>query len=210
MVDDDNQQLSESILQRGTVPMRWIASLTILAGALGVLIGAFAFGSDTFPDDTSPDAGFLRDMSVHHAQAVRMAGHAYRTTENEQIRVLAYDILTTQQGQIGIMTGWLDAWGLSTTGLDAPMAWMGHEMDGPMPGMASEAELTALEQMTGPAMDREFLRLMILHHVGGASMATAGVELGTTVQVRDLATAIIETQDAETTYMRDLLANLPE
>ncbi len=187
------------------LPMWLILIPVLLAAVAGVIVGSLVFGGDDFPADDSADAGFLRDMSVHHAQAVRMAGYAYRVTDDEEIRTLAYDILTTQQGQIGIMTGWLDAWGLSTTGLDAPMAWMGHDMAGPMPGMATDEELALFETLTGPDMDREFLRLMIAHHVGGSGMAKAGVEKGQTDQVKHLAGAISETQSAETTYMQELL-----
>ncbi|MDQ2683206.1 MAG: DUF305 domain-containing protein [Chloroflexota bacterium] len=178
----------------------------MLAGLLGGVVGAMLFDGDDFPADDSADAGFLRDMSTHHAQAVRMASYAYRVSDDEAIRTLAYDILTTQQGQIGIMTGWLDVWGLSTTSADGPMAWMGHEMSGPMPGMATAEELANLESLTGPELDREFLRLMIAHHEGGVGMAEAGVELGESDQVKDLAGAILETQGGETAYMKQMLA----
>ena len=40
----------------------------------------------------SAEAGFARDMQVHHGQAVEMAMDIYRTTENPDVRVLAYDI----------------------------------------------------------------------------------------------------------------------
>ena len=56
----------------------------------------------------SADAGFARDMTDHHAQAVEMALIAYQRTEDEAVRLLAYDIATSQQAQIGMMAGWLE------------------------------------------------------------------------------------------------------
>lgn len=38
-----------------------------------------------------------------------MATLPHDRTEDETMHILAYDILTTQQAQIGIMMGWLDA-----------------------------------------------------------------------------------------------------
>jgi len=146
-------------------------ALMIVAGvaiALTVVMAAIAgwalFGGGGDPGDDSVDAGFARDMSTHHEQAVQMAGIVYRRTEDEAIRGLAYDILTTQQAQIGMMGGWLGLWDLPAGSENPPMAWMGHEMTGPMPGMATDEEVASLETLPPADMDREFLRLMIAHH----------------------------------------------
>jgi hypothetical protein len=53
------------------------------------------------PGDGSPEAGFARDISVHHAQAVEMAEIVRDRTESEEVRTLATDIALTQQAQIG-------------------------------------------------------------------------------------------------------------
>lgn len=77
------------------------------------------------PGEESAEAGFARDMSAHHAQAVEMAEIVRGRTESEEIGILAADISLTQQGQIGRMQGWLSVWGLSPTGSEPTMAWMG-------------------------------------------------------------------------------------
>src|SRR3712207_5353493 len=59
------------------------------------------------PSDSSPEAGFARDMMVHHAQAVEMAEILRDKSESEEMRTLAADIALTQQAQIGQMQGWL-------------------------------------------------------------------------------------------------------
>jgi len=55
-----------------------VKSLTVAVAAaaaliLGLVLGALHLGNETEPGDQSPGAGFARDMSVHHAQAVELA-----------------------------------------------------------------------------------------------------------------------------------------
>ena len=104
-------------------------------------------------------------MQVHHAQAIEMAMEIYRKTDDDELRVLAYDIATGQAGQRGEMFDWLVQWGLPQSG-GPMMAWMASRMPGtthggtatePMTdeeareamGMASAAEIAALEAATG-------------------------------------------------------------
>ena len=66
-------------------------------------------------------------MQTHHAQAVEMAFLVRDRTEDEEVRTVAYDIITSQQQQAGQMYGWLVQWGLDQTGSRPPMAWVGGE-----------------------------------------------------------------------------------
>ena len=68
-------------------------------------------------------------MIVHHAQAVQMAEIIRDKTKSDSMRLLVSDISLTQQGQIGIMQGLLQAWYLPITGSEPAMAWMGHLTD---------------------------------------------------------------------------------
>ncbi|MEU2183865.1 DUF305 domain-containing protein [Streptomyces thermolilacinus] len=98
------------------------ATLTAL-GRNGVGPSASAAAA---PGDDSADAGFARDMSVHHQQAVEMSFIVRDRTDDDEVRRLAYDIANTQANQRGMMLGWLDLWGLPKTAPDRePMAWMG-------------------------------------------------------------------------------------
>ena len=178
-----------------------VAVLALAAGALG----GYWRGRARVPAADSVDVGFARDMSLHHEQAVVMAGLIYDRTSDPAIRTLAFDILTTQQGQIGIMSGWLDAWGLPWTSSEPRMAWMGMPTEGLMPGMATGEQLAALRAADGDAADVLFLQLMIPHHQGGVAMATAAENADQQV-VRTLATSIVEAQQLEIDYMRELLA----
>jgi uncharacterized protein (DUF305 family) len=185
---------------------RWLP-VAIAVSAVVVLAVALLFwrSADRLPADDSLEAGFARDMMVHHDQAVAMALLVRDRTTDPRVKTLATDILLTQENQIGQMLGWLTVWGLPATSAEPPMAWMGHPVSGPMPGMATPEELANLEQLSGNAADTEFLRLMIRHHQGGIPMAEEAVERSGNAQVRALATAIVAAQQSEITAMEDLL-----
>ena len=161
-----------------------------------------------FPGEDSPEVGFVRDMAVHHAQAVQMAEIVRDTTTDEEVRFLATDIALTQQAQIGRMHGWLDVWGVPPTGVEPPMAWMGMPVDGAMPGMASGEELARLRDLEGARADALFLRLMIDHHRAGVDMAKAVLERTRRSEVEELASAMVEAQEAEISAMSDLLGRV--
>lgn len=200
------------------------------AGLAGYGISAREHHSAALPTDTGPDAGFVRDMQVHHAQAVLMATIVRDSTTDPAIRYLAYDILTSQQGQIGMMQGWLTEWGLTQSNTDLPaMSWMsgsgngddhgGMQMpagtngslmrlqpDGRMPGMATAADLDRLRALSGRASEIRFLQMMIPHHRGGVAMAQACEQLCQRPSVRLLAENIAAGQTSEIQAMTDLLA----
>jgi uncharacterized protein (DUF305 family) len=185
-------------------------ALMIVAGAaialaviMAIVAGWALFGGGDDPGDDSVDAGFARDMSTHHSQAVEMSSIVFLRTEDDAIRSLAYDILTTQQAQIGMMGGWLALWDLPA-GSDQPtMAWMGHE--GAMPGMATDEEIDGLRTLPPADMDREFLRLMIDHHKGAIDMANYAAQNAEEDLVRTVARSMAETQSFEITNMEQML-----
>lgn len=188
-----------------------VAGLLALGGGLAVALG---IGRTEQPTADSVDAGFARDMSRHHLQAVEMANLATTRSTDADVLRLAFDIASTQTNQVGRMQGWLDLWGLPLTSGDT-MGWMadgamaGHDMaaaDGAvMPGMATETELAELRSLSGTPFDVMFLQLMIRHHQGGLEMAQYGQQHASQAVVRGLAGAIAETQTAETTTMEEML-----
>jgi uncharacterized protein (DUF305 family) len=157
------------------------------------------------PDNDSAEAGFARDMIVHHAQAVQMAEIVRDRTNSDAIRLLASDISLTQQAQIGIMQGWLGVWGLPITGSEPAMKWMGHPTDGLMPGMATPDELDSLFKLPPDRADVLFLRLMISHHEAAIPMAKAILKRTDEPEVRQLATSIIASQRAEIENMKAMV-----
>jgi uncharacterized protein (DUF305 family) len=193
--------------------------LLVAGGGLAVALG---IGRTDTPTAHSVDAGFARDMSRHHLQAVEMANLVLLRTQDTEVRQLAFDISATQTNQVGRMQGWLALWGLPVSGGEV-MSWMGgdrasggmaamHHMpaadaaDGAvMPGMATESELADLRALSGTELDVRFLQLMIRHHQGGLAMARYGQAHATQAAVRTLARSIAETQTAETTTMETML-----
>jgi uncharacterized protein (DUF305 family) len=199
----------------------------LAVGGLAFAIGRFsAFGTTpATPTTTSPEAGFSRDMQVHHAQAIAMAMEIYRKTDDEQLRALSYDIATGQAGQRGEMFDWLVQWGLPQSG-GPMMAWMSadggsHEHVGGDPGeartdddartamgMATDAELDALASASGSAADCLFLELMVRHHEGAVPMAEAIIDLGSEPRVLQVAETIRRGQTAEIDAMQSMQQRL--
>lgn len=195
--------------------------LLLLGAVVGVLLG-LPLGRDDIAQPGAVDIGFSQDMSAHHAQAVDMAGVTLIGSTDNDVRRLAYDILTTQQNQIGRMQGWLQVWGEPNQNIDGYMGWMsdghggGHSHGastpaahtGPaqtMPGMASTEEMDALRKARGPALDTLFLQLMLRHHEGGVPMLDYAAEHASTEQVRLLATTMSATQQGESALMKRML-----
>jgi uncharacterized protein (DUF305 family) len=204
--------------------------VAVVLVALLALTGTFALGRLSVgpvtptPTTDSAAAGFLRDMQVHHAQAVEMALLVRDRTDDATVRQIAYDIAVSQASQAGSMYGLLDAWSLPQLSGQPAMTWTelpvidgsdggGHQMDpaapGGMPGMATAAEIDELEAASGEEAVRLFLTLMIAHHEGGVEMADAVLARTDVPQVLRLATGIKKAQEAEIAAMQDLLAQLP-
>jgi uncharacterized protein (DUF305 family) len=185
------------------------ALLLVGAGiALGTLISSLRQ-----PGDDSADAGFARDMSVHHAQAVEMGMFAFRKAEGSELQIIGYDIATTQQYQIGMMQTWLDEWHLSPTPSNGLMSWMPDGPrsllpDGRMPGMAANDEIEKLKAATGKDFDILFCQLMIRHHLGGIHMAEEATKLVKDGRVKLLAQQIQAAQQLEVTTLTQMLKDL--
>ncbi|MFC8951686.1 DUF305 domain-containing protein [Streptomyces sp. NPDC057101] len=198
---------------------RW-AAVTAVALALlfagGAVTVASAEREETprTPSTASADAGFARDMSVHHQQAVEMSFIVRDRTEDEEVRRLAYDIANTQANQRGMMLGWLDLWDLPKveSGVE-PMTWMGMggsgdtgPLDGAlMPGMATNAQLDALRKASGREAEVLYLKLMTEHHRGGVHMAEGCVRKCSVEVERGLAQGMVDAQESEILLMADML-----
>ncbi|WP_128381704.1 DUF305 domain-containing protein [Streptomyces cavernae] len=193
----------------------WIAGAAATAlVAAGAITYAVADGDDSgtkTPAADSADAGFARDMAVHHQQAVEMSYIVRDRTDDEEVRRLAYDIAQTQANQRGMMIGWLDLWGLPKVSSDPPMSWMGMSgmasgKDGAMmPGMATNTELKKLGSLSGKQAEIFYLQLMTDHHKGGVHMAEGCVAKCTVDVEKKLAQGMAEAQESEIELMTGML-----
>jgi uncharacterized protein (DUF305 family) len=196
---------------------RYSFGIGVLAGVLvfGLIVGlAVGFLGPRLrtPADDSAEAGFLRDMSTHHAQAVEMSMLAHANSTDAAVVTLAGDIALTQHGQINYMQAWLRDWHLSPTGSQPVMAWMpdsaGSVVNGLMPGMATPTQMDELRRATGRPMDVLYLTLMRQHHLGGIHMAQEILKLSHNDDVTWLAQTMVTSQQGEITLIDSMLKQL--
>ncbi|MFE5672796.1 DUF305 domain-containing protein [Agromyces sp. NPDC056523] len=212
---------------------RWAVVLAAAVALVVVAAVAFSVGrlstlGEPTPSTTSAEAGFARDMQVHHQQGVELAMIIRDATDDDATRLLAYDIATTQAQQSGQMYAWLAEWGLPQFGAEPAMTWMTqpaddgethgghgdgandaaatHEPGGPMPGLATPEQIEELESLEGVEAERMFLELMIAHHQGAVEMAEAVLARSDYPVVVSLAEAIVASQESEIALMEDMLA----
>ncbi|TBN55578.1 DUF305 domain-containing protein [Glaciihabitans arcticus] len=207
---------------RGTIAVAVVAVLLIVAA---FAIGRISAPVSTPPGTTSAEAGFARDMQTHHHQAVEMSFIVRDASDDDEVRLLAFDIATAQGAQAGQMYGWLDTWGLPQLESEPSMTWMtrpplsgdgtthahddasqsAHTAGDPMPGLATAEQITRLKSLDGVDAERYYLQLMIAHHEGGVLMANAVLERSTERVVVSVAKGIVLSQTTEIEYMQALL-----
>jgi uncharacterized protein (DUF305 family) len=201
-------------------------------GLVGWSVGRLSTLDDPDPANTSAEAGFSRDMQVHHDQGVELSLIVRDRTDDAPTRLLAYDIATTQGQQSGQMFGWLEAWGLPQAAGEPSMTWMtrpgrsgaGHEHGGsasqphtqrhtqshspgePMPGLATPEQIATLKAASGVEAERIFLTLMIAHHRGAIEMADSVLDRASNSTVLSFATAVVVSQESEIELMQSMLA----
>lgn len=176
--------------------LRWL-SMPLLLGS-GVVLGLTMTAT---PGETSPEVRFARDMSAHHTQAVDMSVTLFRRASDREVRLLAQDMLLTQQAQIGQMAGWLMSWGRASSGEEAPMVGM-NRVD---MGLASPAEVSALDRLPAGLAETRYLALMRRHHLGGVAMAKAALNTVKRPEVRAFVERVIATQTSEISAIDTML-----
>ncbi|WP_345751563.1 DUF305 domain-containing protein [Microbacterium rhizophilus] len=201
--------------ERSGRPPAWaLAALAVvLVAGLAFAVGRFSTFGQAPSGPNAADIGFARDMQMHHAQAVEMAMIQYRATDDDELRLISYDIATAQSQQSGQMFDWIEDWGVPQRGSDPIMQWMsadgGHDHGGSgaepatedelraAMGMAGDADLAALRTATGTERDCLFTDLMIRHHAGALEMVDAVQRLGSDPRVARTAGGMAESQQRE-------------
>ena len=116
------------------------------------------------------------------------------------MKALAAQIKAEQAPEIAQMKQWLTDAGLPTTA----SAGMMHSMGG---GVLSDAQMTALENASGPAFDKLYLEGMIGHHEGAIAMVSM-LKTSENPSTTQLGKAIVSSQTAQIAQMKALLAKL--
>lgn len=178
------------------------------------------------PAHTSADVEFVRDMLVHHQQALEMTALVPERAQNDVIRLLAERIEVSQRDEIARMEQWLrrrdeqmsvgggeHAADHERTEEHAGM----HERHRPpgrgtsMHGILTPAEMARLAASRGTAFDRLFLESMIRHHEGAIVMVAelfSSPGAGQEPEIYQLASEIESDQRMEIDRMRGLLETL--
>lgn len=176
-----------------------VALLVVVASLVAVVLALTLFERFDSPPEDSVDVGFVRDMIVHHEQAVQLGILGSDNGSDHDVRHFALEAIIAQQYEIGYMDSLLDEWGVGVGDRDRDvMVWM----DMPtsienMPGMASDEDMQAFRSMSGAEADAAFLSLMTEHHRGGVHMAEYAAEHAKDPRVVDLAERMVRNQRAE-------------
>ncbi|MFC4536666.1 DUF305 domain-containing protein [Sphaerisporangium dianthi] len=141
------------------------------------------------PTANAADVVFMRDMVVHHRQALDMSRLAATRAASQDVKRMAARISGTQEPEMNAMIQWL-----RQQGQRVPAHHDGHHA---MPGMATDEQLASLRAASGAGFDRLYLQLMIAHHTGAVTMAAGELEKGSHITVQELAEDISVTQTAE-------------
>jgi uncharacterized protein (DUF305 family) len=152
-------------------------------------------------DHNQADVMFAQMMIPHHAQAVEMSGIILANPGMPaEVTALAARIKDAQAPEIKQMTEWLTGWNVPTMMSDHS----GHGMS----GMVDDDGMNQLKSATGTAAVRLFLEQMIGHHEGAIDMAQQEISVGKFPDALSLSRNIVDSQQAEITQMKQMLAAL--
>lgn len=143
------------------------------------------------------DRIFMSNMVEHHRGAIDMAKLAQTNAKHQELKDMAEDIIISQSNEQGQMIGYQKAWGYPASS--------GEMMeDHSAMGMATDMDtMTAsLQGKTGDEFDEAFLAAMIEHHESAVAMSRPAAQNAFHQEIKDIARAIIEAQDAEIAQMR--------
>lgn len=131
---------------------------------------------------------FIVEMIPHHQEAVDTSLVVLESTQNDDLRALAQDIVAAQENEISMMNGWLNNW------YDG-----GYEA-------SYENMMPDLESLEGAERDVAYIEGMIMHHMMAVMMAEQVIELDPRAEVADFAQDGIEVQSREIAQMQEMLS----
>ncbi|HEY9738445.1 MAG TPA: DUF305 domain-containing protein [Trichocoleus sp.] len=157
---------------------------------------------DLGPKDETFDLRFIDAMTLHHQGAVDMANAAVENSNRMEIQNLAEDIISAQDQEISQMQQWRQAWYPDV----AAEPVMYDSSKGEMAPMSAEMESAMKMNVDLGAPDDEFdlrfIQAMIPHHEGALDMAQEALEKSDRTEIRQLAEAILTSQQQEIDQMQ--------
>lgn len=186
-----------SFVQAGRSLVVTLAVVLSACGGSGPAVSSEGTPSAVSSDDLNVvDEMFVEMMLPHHEQAIVMSAMALDPMVGARSEVveLARQITTVQEAEVAVLTD-----------IASMMGTSGDDHSHMMKGMLSKEELDELATLRGAEFDRRWLEAMIAHHEGAIEMAEDVLRDGSNGQIRDLATNVVGTQQAEIDLMRALL-----
>jgi uncharacterized protein (DUF305 family) len=138
-------------------------------------------------EDGPYDARFIDSMIIHHRGAVEMAQEALEKAEREELKIMAQGIIDAQNIEIEQMRKWREEW---------------YPGEGISAGIGMDMGTMVVPDDPSLPYDVRWSEAMIDHHLGAVAMAKDALEKSSREEIKQLARAIIETQEAEIAQMR--------
>lgn len=166
-------------------------------------------GSSTAAVDL--DQAFIDMMVPHHQAAIEMAKIAQGRAPHPELKTLANEIISAQEGEIKQLRDWRQAWfGSSAT---PPMDKMPPLPGMTMPGMEGMAmgetmDMTAdIEPLrTAEPFDMAFIEAMSVHHQSAIAAAQTITKSTQRPEIKQIAAGIIAAQQRELDQMKAWMA----
>ncbi|MDQ3720445.1 MAG: DUF305 domain-containing protein [Actinomycetota bacterium] len=183
---------------KARLPLRALAAGALVVGALFLV----ACGSDDGGDKaagggkgTPAEMAFLTGMVHHHGTAIEMAEIAKQRGQDQFVKGLGENIVTTQKGELTTMRSIHQRLFNSALKPD-PGAHDGLGLSAEEAGMTHTPKTNEMLQTAKP-FDRAFVDEMVPHHRGAVRMAEKVLEDSKDAELRKLAETIISTQKRE-------------
>src|SRR5688572_18093275 len=145
--------------------------------------------------DIGSDLEYIDLMVPHHQLAVDMARLAEQKAVHGELKGMARDIIWAQEDEINRLNIWRKELAASAPDVtpSSHSGSGGHGVDSHTMGMDVDLDLLA----SSPNFDLDFIRAMLPHHQSAIDMSKSAMPNLKKAEVRDLATDIITTQQAE-------------
>jgi uncharacterized protein (DUF305 family) len=187
--------------QPGTARPQEVTQQPSMPGMDHGAMGHGAMDMSLGPKDADFDLRFIDGMTPHHEGAVTMAQEALQKSQRPEIKQLAQSIIDAQEKEIAQMKEWRKTWYPTVSA--TPMMYdtqMGHMM--PMSAeMRSSMMMNTDLGAADDQFDLRFINAMIPHHEGALTMAKEALEKSDRPEVKQLAQAILDSQQQEIDQM---------
>ena len=181
--------------EASTLPAPWRRRLLVIGAFFAVFLGvvvappASADGPAADPDAAAFEVEFLEMMIDHHQMAVHMSEMCLEKAVHEELIELCESIMTTQAAEIAQMQTWL-------------VDWYGIDHVPSMGDPAHHHHMEHLATLSGEAVEKAFLEMMVEHHAMAVVDGTECLREAAHDELRRLCSNIVRSQLREIVQMQ--------